>query len=248
MLRRNPDGTVEEELSSAFKTERYNLVFTPAPDAGPVTVNINLRFTDAFALKTPVTTPYRIQLTASVEAAVEESKVVPEVKPPMRIGITPKPDTEVARAPEAPPPPAPKPQPAALDYAPICKSAMTAIALAHEKATRAHYPPATPTGVKWRPEFTYDNGDCVGAYFLWYTDPADNKDYRTGEWALDTGAGRLKVGDLKKHYEKDYPDLQWTPTSSGGSTPAPSAPPPCPPEPLSGVGNQEANLRCFGIP
>ncbi len=81
VVRRNPDGTVEEELSSGFKTQVFNLELTPAPDAGPVTVTMNLAFTDAFARDTPVTTTYPIEFTASVEAVVEDSKVVPAETP-----------------------------------------------------------------------------------------------------------------------------------------------------------------------
>ena len=162
---------------------------------------------------------------------------------------------------------------------------MTAIERSHRAVNVSVYGPQVQTRVEWVRPYTYDKGDCVGGHILWVKMP-DKEEYAALRWNAESGTGRLPVSNVRQQYEKDYPDLQWTPTGSPSvsspapasrprEVPPPAAPPPakqppparpaphaaekpkpatppaqapCPPEPLPGVGNQETNLRCFGIP
>jgi len=45
---------------------------------------------------------------------------------------------------------------------------------------------------------------------LWITG-ADQKEWAASTWFAADGAGRVSVAALVRQYQKDNPDLQWTP-------------------------------------
>lgn len=98
--------------------------------------------------------------------------------------------------------------PGAPDYAPICRSAMTAI----ERRQRSVFGPQAQVRIEWIRPLTFDTGDCVGGYVVWVKRPEDQKEWAPTSFFAETGNGRLTLTALRGQYERDNPDLQWTPT------------------------------------
>ena len=109
--------------------------------------------------------------------------------------------------PASPPPSVAAPTPAAPDYGAICRSAMTAI----ERGQRAVFGPQAQVRIEWARPFSYDKGDCVGGYTVWVKRPEDPKEWSPSKFFADSGDGRVAAAALVRQYQKDNPDLQWTP-------------------------------------
>lgn len=110
-------------------------------------------------------------------------------------------------------------EPAALDYSPVCQSAMTAI----ERHFRANWG-AEFVRIDWTPPLHWVNGACEGGYTVWAKKAGDTREFAPLIWNADTGKGRLTPQDLIQTYAKNNPDLTWTPTSRGGAVaPRPAA-------------------------
>ncbi len=121
-------------------------------------------------------------------------------------------EAKALAGPKTPPalPPSASSQPgrSGADYAAICTSSMTAI----ERGQRAVFGPAAQVRIEWIRPFTYDKGDCVGGYVVWVKRPEDKMEWAPSKFFADTGDGRVAVAALVRQYQKDNPDLQWTPT------------------------------------
>ena len=84
---------------------------------------------------------------------------------------------------------------------------MTAI----ERGQRAAFGPQAQVRIEWARPFSYDKGDCVGGYTVWVKRPEDPKEWSPSKFFADAGDGRVAAAALVRQYQKDNPDLRWTP-------------------------------------